>query len=644
MRKAISCFLSVVMLLTIFSCNLVSFADEQKTDIAKTSLGTSNTYYEFNASSKTLTISGIGETPNYINDSASQPWYKWRSNGSVENVVVEEGITGLGNYFLYCVCAKNISLPSSLERIGNFSLAGNNMAEKIELGKNITTISNSAFYSCIKLKSINIPASVNYIGTSAFEKCISLNEVVFESMNMSVRVANRAFLACDELKKVDLPKNISFSDMGDFTFGFSSADQYSKTDISIGVYRDSPAYTYAKINGFNYRILNSMEIFEGDTISYTYFNSGSDRNIDDNINFYFTPVSTSYYTFSSSGEVDVDCVLTDSRGDIIEELPDISEDDLNFSISTELSAGVQYCFIVSSNNSAGTFSVSLGTELEGIEVDWEFNFSASEIKNGILDIASVINNQMVSFIYKSGYIERVPFDENKIYAGHKMSYQNRLNSKVTCGENKDYITVGDKEFEFTISVKHSYAVHVVEPTFSAGGYTTHTCVLCADQYTSDFTDCLSSDFYGRVVILDKVGGKGFSEKPVPDVVIYDCNGKAAGITDENGYFYVTSYQTIRIENYMGPDRKVKVQKDEANLGDIPIFYCDYNGDSYVNAKDYAIFRTLYGYYGDSDEGDYNYYKTYDINNDEIIDDEDWKYAMNFAGYGKIDERIYDTVK
>lgn len=643
MRKIISCFLSVVTLFMMLSCSIVSFADEQKTDIAKTRLGTSNTYYEFNASSKTLTISGTGETPNYINDSNSQLWYKWRSS-SIENVVVEEGITGLGDYFLYCVCAKNITLPSSLKKINKFALSGNNKAEKITLSENITTISNNAFYACIKLKSINIPASVNYIGVSAFEQCSMLNHVEFESMNMSVRVNNRAFLGCNELKEIDLPKNITFSNMGDFTFGFSEANQNSKNDISIGVYRDSPAYTYAKINGFNYRLLDSMEIFEGDTISCEYFNSGSDRNIDDDMKFYFTPVSTSYYTFSSSGKVDVDCVLTDSHGGIVKESADISEDDLNFSISTELSAGEQYCFTVSSNNSAGAFTVSLGTELEGIEVDWKFNFSADEIKDGRLDIVSMINNKTVDFIYKSGYVERVTFSENKVYAGYKMNYKNLLDSKVTCGENKDYITVGDKEFEFIISVEHSYIVNVVEPEYSAGGYTTYTCVLCRYKYTSDYTECLSSDFCGRVVILDKVGGNGFSSKPVPNALIYDCNGKVAAVTDEDGYFYVTSYQTIKIDNFAGPDRVVEVQKGEAILGDIPIIHCDYNKDNYINAKDYAIFRTIYGYYGDSDEEDYSFFNTYDINDDEIIDDEDWKYAMNFAAYGKIDERIYDTVE
>ncbi|MCM1284785.1 MAG: leucine-rich repeat domain-containing protein [Acetobacter sp.] len=628
----------------LFSCNVISFASEQKTDIARTRLGTSNTYYEFNSSSKTLTISGTGETPNYINDSVSQPWYKWRSNGSVENVVVEEGITGLGDYFLYCVCAKNISLPSSLIRISSFALSGNNMAEKITLSENITTISNNAFYSCIKLKSVNIPASVNYIGVSAFEKCLSLSSIKFESMNMNVIVNNRAFLACDELKVIDLPKNITFSDMGNFTLGFSSADQNSKNDISIGVYRDSPAYTYVKINGFAYRLLDSMEIFEGNTISREYFNSGSDRNIDDNMKFYFTPSDTSYYTFSSSGDVDVDCTLTDAHGNIIKKCLDISEDDLNFSVSNELAAGERYCFIVSSNNSAGVFSVSLGTELESIRVDWNFNLSADAVKEGRLDIASIINNETIDFIYKSGYVESVPFSENKVYAGYKMSYQSRLDSIVTCGENTDYITVGDKEFAFTISIEHSYVVNVFEPTFNEGGYTTHTCVLCAVEYTSDFKDCLSSDFYGRVVILDKIGGKGFSSKPVPDVTIYDCNGRAAATTDENGYFYVTSYQTIRIENFAGPDRIVEVQKGNHNLGDVPLISCDFNEDNYINAKDYALFRTIYGYYGDSDEEDYRGFNIYDINNDEIIDDEDWKYAMNFAAYGKIDERIYDTVK
>ena len=636
MKKIISVSISLILLITsVFSTRIITLC-AQVTDIEKTQLGSTQTYYSFDAGTKTLTISGSGETPDYVNNSSSQPWYLWRSDGSIENVVVEEGITRLGSYFLFCVCAQSISLPQSLEKIGSYALAGNNLATEIKLGNNLKTISNNAFYMCIKLERVSIPKSVTYIGSGAFEECTILNCVEFGSMNMSLSISSRAFMACGSLKSIDIPKEAS---LAAYSVGYKSqtvGDIY--TDLSVGVYRDSGAYSYATNNNLNCRILDSMVIYEGDIISCNSYSNSTDITV----NYFFTPKASSYFSFSSSGAVDVDCILSDSLGSTVAQSTDISQDNLNFSISCQLNAGEQYCYTVTSRHSAGDYTLSLvPADLDRVEIDWSFSYTADLFEDGSIDIAALIDGKSVNFIYESGYIHSVPFKDGGEFAGYTMSYNNLLNSRVTCGTNTDSITVGEQILEFSINIEHSYTQAVIPPTFSNGGYTLHTCVLCGKKYTSDFTEQLSGGYFGKVYIMSSPDNSYFSQGTAAEIDIYDLDGKKIGTTDENGYFYVTAYQAIVIKSEFGPARTVAVDKSNRDLGSIPIVLCDFNNDGYVNAKDYSIFKTAYGGY---DKNEDLLLASLDINKDGIIDDNDWEYALSFAAYGKIDESIYNTAE
>ena len=108
MKKSVSILLSVVFLaVTLFSSAPFVFAQSQITDIKKTQLGATDTSYQYSASQKLLTISGSGATASFSDNGAGQPWYDWRGD-SIDKVVVETGITEIGDYLLYQVRAAEI--------------------------------------------------------------------------------------------------------------------------------------------------------------------------------------------------------------------------------------------------------------------------------------------------------------------------------------------------------------------------------------------------------------------------------------------------------------------------------------------------------------------------------------------------------
>lgn len=61
----------------------------------------------------------------------------------------------------------------------------NNVVE-LEIGTNVTSIGNYAFYDCSNLTSVTIPDSVESIGEEAFVNCSSLTSVTIPNSVMSI--------------------------------------------------------------------------------------------------------------------------------------------------------------------------------------------------------------------------------------------------------------------------------------------------------------------------------------------------------------------------------------------------------------------------------------------------------------------------
>lgn len=90
-----------------------------------------------------LLISGKGRMKDY--DSAKPaPWFTYAD--SINNVVIEEGITGIGSQsFRKCTNLTSVSLPQTLSEIGSNAFIGCNALKTISIGMNVTSIGRYAF-------------------------------------------------------------------------------------------------------------------------------------------------------------------------------------------------------------------------------------------------------------------------------------------------------------------------------------------------------------------------------------------------------------------------------------------------------------------------------------------------------------------
>ena len=136
-------------------------------------------YWLYEAETKTLTIFGVGSTYDY--DYGKSPWYL---KTDVANVVIQDGITGLGRYtFQYYTGLRSVTMSNSVTSVGKDVFINCTNLTSIEFSNNLTTIGENAFYGCIALEGVVIPSSVTSIAENTFYNCRSLGSIVVAEGN-----------------------------------------------------------------------------------------------------------------------------------------------------------------------------------------------------------------------------------------------------------------------------------------------------------------------------------------------------------------------------------------------------------------------------------------------------------------------------
>ena len=251
MKKVISLFLSVAMLLSI-----VSIVDFSAYASVQTGSCGDNVIYSLDTETGVLTISGTGNMNNY--SGTDSPFYQ---NSNIKSVIIENGVSSIGDYAFYectsltsvtipdsvtsigwsafgdctsltsvtipdsittigscafddCTSLTNVTIPNSVTSIGNYAFAGCRSLTSMTIPDSVTSIGENAFGYCKSLTSITIPNSVTSIGNSAFFDCTSLASVTIPDSVISI--GENAFCGCTNLTSVTIPNSVT--SIGDYAF------------------------------------------------------------------------------------------------------------------------------------------------------------------------------------------------------------------------------------------------------------------------------------------------------------------------------------------------------------------------------------------------------------------------------------------
>ena len=161
--------------------------------------------WSYSRNSKTLTVSGKGEMPNFESIDAVV-WKSVRKN--VTELKIEEGVTSIGDYaFYYFSALTAVSLPESLTSIGKSAFSFCYELPTLTLPESLTEVGDAAFLGCGSLGSIYLPTSVTRVGDSAFAYCHSMKRAMITAEQ--VELGEKTFFQCTSLRHIFMRANAS---------------------------------------------------------------------------------------------------------------------------------------------------------------------------------------------------------------------------------------------------------------------------------------------------------------------------------------------------------------------------------------------------------------------------------------------------
>ena len=183
-----------------------------------------------------LTISGEGKMEDYHHLTEKQS--PWKDYSSIKEVVIEEGVTSIGNcafaatYGLSGGYIVSVSLPEGLETIGGAAFSGCHLSE-INFPSSLINIGGEAF-AYTSLREIFIPASVisiagnSFYGTALTSIAVDEQNTVYDSRegcNGIIETAtNKLILGCSN---TTIPEGVEVIGAFAFTSGWDSEKVFS---------------------------------------------------------------------------------------------------------------------------------------------------------------------------------------------------------------------------------------------------------------------------------------------------------------------------------------------------------------------------------------------------------------------------------
>ncbi len=153
---------------------------------------------------KTLTEYTVRKGTRVICDEASGAICAFLGCSSLTSLTLPSSLQLIGDCaFWNCSSLTSLTLPSSLQSIGDRAFSGCNSLTSLTLPSSLKLIGDSAFLGCSSLTSLTLPSSLKLIGDSAFWGCSSLTSLTLPSSLQSI--GYWAFEYCNSLTSLYIP-------------------------------------------------------------------------------------------------------------------------------------------------------------------------------------------------------------------------------------------------------------------------------------------------------------------------------------------------------------------------------------------------------------------------------------------------------
>lgn len=148
----------------------------------------------------------------------TQDWVQTFKFSDLKSITIPEGARVLDDTFYSCRNLENVTLPESLEVIGENAFDSCKKLESITIPSNVKRIENGAFAQCNNLTSLNLPDGLEYIGNDVFSGCDNLTEIIIPD---SVTECHSGFEGIDNLQLLVFPKDYQMDENWNLRFNYS---------------------------------------------------------------------------------------------------------------------------------------------------------------------------------------------------------------------------------------------------------------------------------------------------------------------------------------------------------------------------------------------------------------------------------------
>ncbi|MBO4733277.1 MAG: leucine-rich repeat domain-containing protein, partial [Clostridia bacterium] len=211
-----------------------------------------NLFWEYNDTTKTLTVKGTGKIPDYytggVFSQLNRPWENYRT--AVKHIVIEEGVTFIGSAAFHGMSyVETIDIPSTALTINPFAFQSLYKVETLNIPEGVITISQQAFQDMASLKTVTFPSTLRKIVSTTFQGAASLESITVAEGNPVFHSTGNCLIETKERKivlgctKSVIPTDGSVVSLGDSSFYGSSIKNITipKQITTIG----NHAFTYS---------------------------------------------------------------------------------------------------------------------------------------------------------------------------------------------------------------------------------------------------------------------------------------------------------------------------------------------------------------------------------------------------------------
>ncbi len=126
----------------------------------------------------------------------------------LESIEIASGLREIGpNAFDGCHLLRGITLPDTVQTVGIWAFCNCCALKNVKLSETLESIPRGMFSGCLCLEEITVPASVQHIDTRAFYACTSLETVTLSAGLRSI--GREAFAGCAVLKQIYIPETVT---------------------------------------------------------------------------------------------------------------------------------------------------------------------------------------------------------------------------------------------------------------------------------------------------------------------------------------------------------------------------------------------------------------------------------------------------